>query len=82
MDESDDLSRAIDVMTAWTTFSDDSTFRGKRLAGYITNEPDSAMNLVFGLVTLAGALLTKLEAVTGEEMRTHLQEIVRKNSGP
>ena len=82
MHKSDDLGRAIDVMTAWTTFPDDATFRGKRLAGYISNEPDSERNLLLGMVSLAGALLTKLETVTGDDMRSHLQEIARQNDEP
>jgi hypothetical protein len=37
------------------------------------------MKLLYGLLNLAGTLLVRLEATTGETMQWHLQDIARKS---
>ncbi|TPW98031.1 hypothetical protein [Mycolicibacterium fortuitum] len=85
MDKRDNLRRAIDVMTAWATGDqDDTSFSGERLLEYIAEGPDEdghdgEMKLLYGLLNLAGTLLVRLEATTGETMQWHLQDIARKS---
>ncbi len=85
MEKSDNIRRAIDVMTAWAT--DPTNFNaGERLGEYIREGPDEhgadgEMKLMFGLITLAGTLLVKLENVTGTSMQEQLQDIALKSYG-
>jgi hypothetical protein len=86
MEESDNLRRAIDVMTAWAT--DPENFDvGTRLAAYVREGPaaagaDGEMKLMFGLIGLAGHLLARLEKATGESKQSQLQDIALKSHQP
>lgn len=76
MNQYDNLRRAIDVMTAWATDEPNSAkFSGERLGEYVGEGPDGEMQLMFGLVSLAGYLLVRLEERTGVSMQSHLQDI-------
>jgi hypothetical protein len=78
-DKNEFTRRAIDVMTAWTTEPSGGDFTRSRLVERVTEEPDGAIKLIFGLITLAGWLLVRLEDATGQDMQSHLQDIARKN---
>jgi hypothetical protein len=87
MEKPDNLRRAIDVMTEWTTDPTGFSTAGDRLGEYISEGPDEdgfdgEMKLMFGLISLAGYLLVKLEAATGERMQSHLQDIALKSYEP
>ncbi|MFZ1175240.1 MAG: hypothetical protein WAO15_02995 [Mycobacterium sp.] len=77
MDVRENVRRAIDVMTAWTSNSGDE-FTWSRLVENVTNEPDGDIMLLMGFVNLAGELGIKLEQATGKDMRRHLQDIALK----
>ncbi len=77
MDVRENVRRAIDVMTAWTSNSGDE-FTWSRLVENVTNEPDGDIMLLMGFVNLAGELGIKLEKATGKDMRRHLQDIALK----
>ncbi|OBH38415.1 hypothetical protein U8D42_25425 [Mycobacterium europaeum] len=77
MDVRENVRRAIEVMTAWTSDSGNE-FAWNRLVENVTNEPDGEIMLLMGFVNLAGELGIKLEKATGQTMRTHLQDIALK----
>lgn len=79
MDKKENLRRAIDIMTAWTTDPDSLSFTGDRVKENISDGPDGEMMLMFGLISLAGTLLVRLETATGKDMQWHLQDIARKS---
>jgi hypothetical protein len=73
----DNLRKAIDVMTAWATDNPDSTdFSIERVLEYVREGGE--VDLMKGLISLAGNLLVKLEANTDKSMQWHLQDIARK----
>ncbi|MDO3074761.1 hypothetical protein P5V19_16855 [Mycobacteroides abscessus subsp. abscessus] len=78
MNRYEGLRNAIDVVTAWATDGPNGTaFPGERIAEYVGEKPDGEAQLMFGLVSLAGYILTRLEEATGESMQWHLQEIAK-----
>jgi hypothetical protein len=77
MDVRENVRRAIDVMTAWTS-DGGNEFAWSRLVENVIDEPDGDILLLMGFVNLAGELGIKLEKVTGKEMRWHLQDIALK----
>ncbi|TDK91552.1 hypothetical protein EI067_22900 [Mycobacterium paragordonae] len=78
MEEYDYTRRAIDVMTAWATDAPDSTgFSQERMAEYVGESHEGEMQLMFGLVNLAGYLLLRLEHETAKPIQWHLQDIAR-----
>ena len=42
------------------------------------DEPDGDLMLLLGFVNLAGELGIRLEKATGQDVRSHLQDIARK----
>jgi hypothetical protein len=44
----------------------------------VTDEPDGAMKLLMGFVTLGGELLVGLEKATGKEASWHLEQVAAK----
>lgn len=77
MDVRENVRRAIDVMTAWTS-DGGNEFAWSRLVENVIDEPDGDILLLMGFVNLAGELGIKLEKATGKEMRWHLQDIALK----
>ncbi len=77
MDVRENVRRAIEVMTAWTSDSGNE-FAWSRLVENVTNEPDGEIMLLMGFVNLAGELGIKLEKATGQDVRSHLQDIALK----
>jgi hypothetical protein len=77
MDVRENVRRAIDVMTAWTSDSGNE-FAWNRLVENVIDEPDGEIMLLMGFVNLAGELGIKLEKATGQKMRAHLQDIALK----
>lgn len=77
MDVRENVRRAIEVMTAWTSDSGNE-FAWSRLVENVINEPDGELMLLMGFVNLAGELGIKLERATGQGMRAHLQDIALK----
>ncbi|KUI01293.1 hypothetical protein AU189_13410 [Mycolicibacterium acapulense] len=72
-------------MTAWATDNPDSIgFSGERLLEYVAEGPDEdgadgEMKLLYGLISLAGVLLGRVETATGKSKQWHLQDIARKS---
>ena len=60
----DNVRRAIEVMTAWTV-DPDKQFTWSRFIQNVTEEPDGAIQMLMGFVTLGGELLVGLEKATG-----------------
>ena len=77
MDVSENVRRAIDVMTAWTS-DGGPDFTWSRLVENVLDEPDGDLMLLLGFVNLAGELGIRLEKATGQDVRSHLQDIARK----
>lgn len=77
MDVRENVRRAIDVMTAWSSDSGPD-FAWSRLVENVTDEPDGEIMLLMGFVNLAGELGIRLEKATGQDVRSHLQDIARK----
>jgi len=78
----DAVRAAIDVMTAWTSEQDRTNFASSRVAYYVGKGPESEGQLLVGLLSLTGWLLTRLAKAEGEsgnatpeEMRAILQDI-------
>ena len=44
----------------------------------VTDEPDGAMKLLMGFVTLGGELLVGLDKATGKEGSWHLEQVAAK----
>jgi hypothetical protein len=65
---------AIDVMTAWAQHEQYSDFVDQRIAAY-TSEPNGAAELIAGLISLSGLLLSGMEAFTGKCPQESLQAI-------
>ncbi|SLL18482.1 hypothetical protein [Mycobacteroides abscessus] len=79
MQQYDDVYRAIDVMTAWATDDPNGTdFSQERVLQYVTDSPDGETRLLFGLMSLAGYLLVRLEESSGKTMQWHLQDIAKR----
>jgi hypothetical protein len=74
---SDNVRRAIEVMTAWTV-DPDKQFTWSRFVQNVTEEPDGAIQMLMGFVTLGGELLVGLEKATGSTAPWHLQQIAAK----
>lgn len=64
----DNVRRAIEVMTAWTV-DPDKQFTWSRFVQNVTEEPDGAVQMLMGFVTLGGELLVGLEKATGNKSR-------------
>jgi hypothetical protein len=77
MDARENVRRAIDVMTAWTSDSGDD-FTWSRLVQNVTDGPDADTMLLMGFVNLAGELGIRLEKATGQDLLWHLQEIAMR----
>ena len=77
MDARENVRRAIDVMTAWSSGSGPD-FAWTRLVENVVEEPDGDIMLLMGFVSLAGELGIRLEKATGQDVRSHLQDIARK----
>jgi hypothetical protein len=73
----DNVRRAIEVMTAWTV-DPDKQFTWSRFVQNVTEEPDGAIQMLMGFVTLGGELLVGLEKATGSTAPWHLQQIAAK----
>ena len=77
MDVRENVRRAIDVMTAWTSDSGDE-FTWGRLVQNVTDGPEGDLLLLMGFVHLAGEFGIRLEKATGKDLQWHLQEIALK----
>lgn len=77
MDLRENVRRAIDVMTAWSSNSGHE-FTWSRLVENVVDEPDGDMMLLMGFVNLAGELGIRLERATGQDVGSHLRDIARK----
>jgi hypothetical protein len=73
----ENVRRAIEVMTAWTG-DPGNQFTWSRFVQNVTDEPDGAMKLLMGFVTLGGELLVGLEKATGKEGSWHLEQVAAK----
>jgi hypothetical protein len=73
----DSVRRAIEIMTAWTV-DPDNQFTWSRFVQNVTDEPDGAITLLMGFVTLGGELLVGLEKATGHGASWHLQQVAAK----
>lgn len=73
----DNVRRTIEVMTAWTV-DPDKQFTWSRFVQNVTEEPDGAVQMLMGFVTLGGELLVGLEKATGNTAPWHLQQIAAK----
>ncbi|OBH51079.1 hypothetical protein [Mycobacterium sp. E2479] len=76
MDVKENVRRAIEVMTAWSSESDPD-FAWSRLVENV-GEPHGELMLLMGFVNLAGELGIRLERATGQDLRSHLRDIARK----
>ncbi|BBY40752.1 hypothetical protein MMAN_48860 [Mycobacterium mantenii] len=77
MDVRENVRRAIDVVTAWSSDSGHE-FTWNRLVENVIDDPDGDIMLLMGFVNLAGELGIRLEKATGQNVRSHLQDIARK----
>jgi hypothetical protein len=68
---------AVAVMTAWTDDPNNPQFMVEQVGTYL-GEPDGDLQLIHGLVHVAGWLLVKLSECTDREMRDLLQECARR----
>jgi hypothetical protein len=73
----DNVRRAIEIMTAWTG-DPGKQFTWSRFVQNVTDEPDGAITLLMGFVTLGGELLVGLEKATGRGAAWHLQQVAAK----
>lgn len=73
----DNLSRAIAIMTAWKEDVNASDFPAQILLSYV-EEGVSEVDLVAGLISLNGALLTQLEKYAQRMPDDVLREIAEK----
>jgi hypothetical protein len=64
-------------MTAWTV-DPDKQFTWSRFVQNVTEEPDGAIQMPMGFVTLGGELLVGLEKATGNTAPWHPQRIAAK----
>lgn len=77
MDVRENVRRAIDVMTAWSS-DGGPEFTWSRLVENVLDQPDGDLMLLMGFVNLAGELVVRLEKATGQDVQSHLQDIARK----
>jgi len=73
----ENVRRAIEVMTAWAV-DPDKQFTWSRFVENVTEEPDGAIQMLMGFVTLGGELLVGLQKATGRDASWHLQQVASK----
>ena len=64
-------------MTAWTV-DPGKQFTWGRFVENVTEEPDGAIQMLMGFVTLGGELLVGLQKATGRDPAWHLQQVAAK----
>jgi hypothetical protein len=64
--------------TLWRWIDPGKQFTWSRFVQNVTEEPDGALQMLMGFVTLGGELLVGLEKATGNTAPWHLQQIAAK----
>lgn len=76
---SDNLSKAIAVMTAWNSGSDlEHQQFTAATANDMMDAGDGPLDLISGFITLTGWLLTRIDNATGADATATLQDIARR----